>query len=134
MNRRRGTLERIGWLVVLALGIAAVVAGSVRAQDPLAEIPSPKNLKVFPANTPKAQLVEAMKGFTRALGVRCQFCHVGAEGLPLSQFDFASDEKATKGVARDHMQVVMQLNASFFKDAKTKVTCNMCHAGREKAR
>lgn len=30
-----------------------------------------------------------MRNITGALGVRCQFCHVGEEGMPLERFDFA---------------------------------------------
>ena len=33
-----------------------------------------------------------MPGFTRALGVRCSYCHVGEEGESLSTYDFASDD------------------------------------------
>ena len=36
----------------------------------------------------------------RGLGVECTFCHVGREGAPLPQIDFASDQKRTKLVVR----------------------------------
>lgn len=34
--------------------------------------------------------------FTRALGLRCQFGHVGEEGMPLEKFDFAANAKPGK--------------------------------------
>jgi hypothetical protein len=51
------------------------------------------NTKVIPKTTPPIQVVGTMRNFAGDLGVRCQFCHVGQEGQPLQQFDFASDEK-----------------------------------------
>ena len=51
-----------------------------------------KNLQVLPKDSSAAVVVGRMKGFANNLGVRCQFCHVGKEGLPLEQFDFVSDE------------------------------------------
>ena len=42
------------------------------------------------------RLRPVMMGFTRALGVRCNHCHVGEDGQPLSTFDFVSDENPNK--------------------------------------
>jgi hypothetical protein len=53
------------------------------------------NVKVMPRSTPVSQVVGMMRNITFALGVRCQYCHVGEEGMPLAQFDFAKDEKRT---------------------------------------
>src|SRR5262245_24181699 len=58
--------------------------------------PPPKNLQVLPKDWTRQQVTQVMRGFTRGLGVRCPFCHVGEEGADLSTFDFASDEKPTK--------------------------------------
>ncbi len=46
-----------------------------------------------------------MRGFAGALGVRCNFCHVGEDPDNLDGYDFASDEKEVKRVARAMMQV-----------------------------
>jgi hypothetical protein len=54
------------------------------------------NLRVIPRSTPVMQVVGMMRNITGDLGVRCQFCHVGEEGQPLEQFDFASDQKRTR--------------------------------------
>lgn len=43
-----------------------------------------------------------MRGFTRALGLRCSHCHVGEEGAPLATYDFAADEKPLKARAEAH--------------------------------
>jgi hypothetical protein len=42
-----------------------------------------KNLQVLPKDAPAGVVIGTMKGFANALGVRCQFCHVGKEGMPL---------------------------------------------------
>jgi photosynthetic reaction center cytochrome c subunit len=93
------------------------------------------NVKVIPRTTPVMQLVGTMRNITFALGVRCQFCHVGEEGLPLEKFDFAKDEKRTKLVARQMMQMVAEINRrvdTLPRDPARKaaeVTCATCHRG-----
>src|ERR1041385_3026664 len=59
----------------------------------------PKNLTILKGFTGQ-QLSPVMRGFTRALGVRCSYCHVGEEGKPLSTYDFASDANPNKNRAR----------------------------------
>ena len=56
-----------------------------------------------------------MRNFTSALGVRCQFCHVGQEGQPLAPFDFASDQKRNKLVARQMLRMVAEINALAYR-------------------
>ena len=68
------------------------------------------NTKVIPHATPVIQVVGMMRNFTADLGVRCQFCHVGVEGQPLAEFDFAIDQKRTKLVARQMMFMVQEIN------------------------
>ena len=76
-----------------------------------AQIPDKfENLKVFPKDIPKADLIAAMRNFSRSLGVRCTFCHVGEEGQPLSSFDFVSDENDHKNTARVMMKMVDGIN------------------------
>ncbi len=107
---------------------------------PLTAQPSPfadaKNLQVLPAEISPRELGQTMKGFTRALGVRCTHCHVGVEGEPLSSYDFASDDKAPKRVARNMLQMVDQLNAQLLPTAlaedgpaEVRVECMTCHRG-----
>jgi hypothetical protein len=92
------------------------------------------NTKVIPRNTPVMQVVGTMRNFTSALGVRCPFCHVGEEGKPLSEFNFPSDEKRTKLVARQMMLMVQEINHRLDTipgraAAGLQVTCLTCHRG-----
>jgi photosynthetic reaction center cytochrome c subunit len=93
------------------------------------------NLQVFPPDTSQDVLIAAMKNFTRALGVRCPFCHVGEDGMPLEKFDFASDSKPQKQTAREMMRLTAEINGRITKlmpDAPDKgyqVTCWTCHRG-----
>jgi len=94
------------------------------------------NTKVFPKTTPVMQVVGQMRNITGALGVRCQFCHVGEEGMPLERFDFAKDEKHTKLVARQMMLMVQEINRRLdtlpehdHMGPKPEVTCATCHRG-----
>jgi hypothetical protein len=75
-----------------------------------------------------------MRNFTSYLGVRCQYCHVGVEGQPLDKFDFVTDEKRAKVVARQMMLMVQEINRRLDSlpagiGAKLQVTCNTCHRG-----
>src|SRR5207249_6921800 len=94
------------------------------------------NVKVIPKNTPVMNVVGMMRNFAGALGVRCQFCHVGQEGQPLGQFDFAKDEKRTKLTARHMMRMVEEINRRLDTlpehekmTSHVEVTCNTCHRG-----
>ena len=97
-----------------------------------------KNLQVLPKDATAAVVVNTMKGFAMNLGVRCQFCHIGKEGLPLDQFDFISDEIPQKKTARIMMRLTedinKQLDAAVPRAAGTeaRVTCITCHRGQSK--
>src|SRR5574341_2398033 len=116
----------------------AVVAAPLPAQAPGHWPPdSLINVKVIPRNTPVMQVVGMIRNITFALGVRCHFCHVGEEGMPLERFDFAKDEKRTKLVARQMMRMVEEINrrldtlphAHEHADTSLDVTCATCHRG-----
>jgi hypothetical protein len=92
------------------------------------------NTRVIPHNTPVIQVVGTMRNFAFGLGVRCQFCHVGEEGQPLAQFDFAVDQKRTKLVARQMMRMVEEINQRLDTlpgrtNPGLQVTCQTCHRG-----
>jgi hypothetical protein len=75
-----------------------------------------------------------MRNITAGLGVRCQHCHVGEEGLPLERFDFASDEKRTKLVAREMLRMVQEINRRLDSlpgrgVSGLQFTCETCHRG-----
>jgi hypothetical protein len=113
----------------------AVLTSTAAAQVPNKFPPdSLINTKVIPHSTPMPQVVAMMRSFSGALGVRCQFCHVGQEGQPLSQFDFASDQKSEKLVARQMMLMVQEVNRRLdtIPDGRTptlQANCATCHRG-----
>ena len=113
--------------VSMAIAQTAPPPAQQSAQPPFANPPY-KNLKVFPKEITRAQLLSNMKGFAQALGVRCTYCHVGEEGKPLSTFDFASDAKAHKVRAREMLVMAHRINSQDF-DGQMKVTCFTCHRG-----
>ncbi len=92
------------------------------------------NTQVIPRSTPVTQVIGQMRNITGGLGVRCQFCHIGEEGQPLDRFDFATDEKRTKVVARQMMRMVQEINARLDSlpgraSPPLQVTCETCHRG-----
>jgi hypothetical protein len=114
--------------MVVAVGLAA--STTVRAQIP----EKFTNLQVLPKTITRVDLVPIMRGFALNLGTRCEHCHVG-EGNDLSKFDFASDAKPPKAVARKMLQMVTVLNeqmAGIGEPAPAgtaKITCFTCHRG-----
>jgi hypothetical protein len=107
-------------------------------QRPQWRPPDPINLQVFPKDIAKPELIQAMRGFTQALGVRCEFCHVG-EGSDLSTFDFASDDRRQKRSARLMMRMMADINSKYLADVPEPrpagtpaVTCYTCHRGELK--
>ena len=121
-------------LLVVGLAVLAVIE-ELSAQAPGKFPPdSLVNVQVFPKETPVTQVIAAMRNFAGGLGVRCQFCHVGEEGMPLARFDFASDEKREKLVARQMMRMVQEINRRLdtIPERPTpalEVSCVTCHRG-----
>lgn len=94
------------------------------------------NLQVLPRDISRAELVAMMRGFAMHTGSRCSTCHVGEEGSDLSTYDFASDARPSKAVARRMMLMVRAINGSLLEGVGTpatptvsKVTCYTCHRG-----
>jgi hypothetical protein len=119
---------------LFAVSVAVAQTSAPPAQAPFAQPPY-RNLKVFPKDITRAQLLSNMKFFAQSLGVRCTHCHVGEEGKPLSTFDFASDAKKEKQTARKMLAMVHRINQEDFgvtDFAKVKVTCFTCHRGAKK--
>jgi hypothetical protein len=115
--------------------LSLTLAMSLNAQAPGKWPPdSLLNTQVIPKGTPVTQVIGMMRNFAGGLGVRCQFCHVGEEGMPLERFDFASDEKRTKQVARQMMHMVQEINRRVDTiparpASGVQVTCATCHRG-----
>lgn len=125
-------------LVVRLAGIlccAALYAPSGHAQDTWTWPEKPKNLKVLPKDWPGSRLRPVMFGFTRALGVRCSYCHKGEEGKPLSTYDFASDDNPNKNRAREMYLMLGEIEEHLKKigpsgDKRVNMWCHTCHHGR----
>ena len=117
----------------LCMAIFVVVPG--RAQDTWTWPEKPKNLQVLPKDWPGSRLQPVMVGFSRALGVRCWYCHKGEEGKPLSTFDFASDENPNKNRAREMYRMLQDIDGHLKKiqpsgDKRVNMWCHTCHRGR----
>jgi tetratricopeptide (TPR) repeat protein len=115
--------------------LIALCLGTSQAQDHWSWPEKPKNLQVLPKDWPGARLRPVMFGFTRALGVRCAYCHVGEEGKPLSTYDFASDANPNKDRAREMLRMLGDINEHLKKidsssDHRVNMWCHTCHRGR----
>ena len=120
----------------IGLALAALVAYSTapaRAQFPPESL---ENLSVLPAEMEVREVIDIMRGFAQALGVRCQYCHVGRAGQSLAEFDFVSDDKPAKETARDMLEMVWAINGEHISglsnrgDPPLEVRCAMCHRGQ----
>jgi hypothetical protein len=129
--------------------VLAITGAALQAQGGQPQ-PAPTNLKVLPKDMTRQQVVQVMRRFTSGLGVRCQHCHVG-EGNDLSKFDFASDAKPQKEIARKMLTMVNDINGKYLLGVEAppppappadappaaaapaatgpKVTCFSCHRG-----
>jgi len=94
-----------------------------------------ENLTVLPKDISKEDLEKVMKGYNKALGVKCSYCHAPAEGK--EGLDFASDAKKEKEFARHMIVMTRKINAENFNwnnDPNPEniqvVTCMMCHQGK----
>ncbi|MBE7174103.1 MAG: c-type cytochrome [Williamsia sp.] len=112
--------------------IAISLSFTTAADEPLY-----KNLKVLPKKITKPELDSVMRHFTRALGVRCNYCHVQVQGQ--RELNFASDDEEMKGEARVMMKMQNKINKKFFNikhadqmGTKLEVTCYSCHHGASK--
>ena len=122
-------------LTVLLAIIALGALGSPAAAQGKFPPDSFKNLKVLPKTISQRALIDTMRGFALALGVRCVYCHVGKEGQPLDSVNFRSDDKRTKRAARVMMHMVMHINEEHLLDVPDRpkpvvvVKCATCHRG-----
>lgn len=118
---------------------AAILVATLFNGRSAAQIPDEfTNLQVLHDTLSRQTLIRTMKGFTRALGVRCEFCHVGDPARGLSSFDFASDENKHENIARTMLRMVRnineeQLTALPFREG-IKVECMTCHRGSKESR
>jgi hypothetical protein len=119
-------------LLVLFLFVFLAAPAGLAAQWPPQQL---KNVKALPAGISVSSLVDTMRAFTRALGVRCTYCHVGQEGADLGTYDFVSDEKPAKVKAREMLRMVGAINGQYLaqlvdrREPAITVACATCHRG-----
>lgn len=116
------------------LGALLAVATLTFTAPAGAQIPDEfTNLEVLPKDIGKRELVSVMREFAGALGVRCNHCHVGESTTSLEGYDFATDEKEAKRVARTMMKMTSDINGTYLagleREGVTAVRCVTCHHG-----
>lgn len=117
---------------LIPIALLVLTAQAAHAQFPPQKL---QNLKVFPKDIAVRALLDTMGSFTRALGVRCTYCHVGNEGEPLSSYDFPSDQKPEKNKAREMLRMVGAINGDYLtrlaerRTPQINVACMTCHRG-----
>ena len=95
----------------------------------------PKNLRYFPKDITRDELIQRMREFSFALSVRCQYCHTGGDGVSFDGVDFASDEKPAKLKARAMLKMTAAINTSLLAEIpsraepRVEVSCATCHHG-----
>jgi tetratricopeptide (TPR) repeat protein len=136
MHRRTGLMLQAVGAFLLAASVAAAqtppagAGGRGQGRGGQNQEP-PKNLQVLPKDMTRQQVVALMQGWTQALGVRCEYCHVD-EGRGGRQ-DYAADEKAPKATARVMIKLATDINAKLktelTKSNGVQVQCVTCHRG-----
>jgi photosynthetic reaction center cytochrome c subunit/tetratricopeptide repeat protein len=87
-----------------------------------------KNLQVLPKDMPRPAIVQRMREFSLALGVRCEHCH-----MPQPAFD--ADDKVEKQKAREMIKMVNTINTTMLAalpghtETSARVDCVTCHRG-----
>ena len=119
----------------------AVLCVAVPAVAGAQQQEGPKNLQVLPKDMPRPELLNVMRRFTSSLGLRCNDCHVVKNpGQMPEQLDAASDDKELKKIARQMLQMTMDINGKYLAEtgrtftARTRVSCETCHRGASKPR
>jgi hypothetical protein len=115
--------------IALVLVVALFVWRCASTTPPAAAGHTFKNLQVLRKDMPREELIGIMKGYTRALGVRCTFCHEGDEG----SMDFASDARDEKRNARVMIQMTRAINQEYIARVEGHglvVECATCHRGK----
>ena len=125
MKRNKKPLIILGMIVFVIIGMAAT--------DPPKGVH--KNLKILPKDISHEDLDKVMDQFKDALGVKCNFCHAKQKD-DQTKWDFPSDEKPEKNIARKMMTMMGKINKKYFHYKVTytpnemmAVGCKTCHHG-----
>lgn len=125
MPEKRKLLVFAALLAFMVMGMAAI------HYTP----PADRNLTVLPKDISDQKLDSIMQTYNKALGVKCDFCHV-KKIFPVDSLDYASDKEPMKEEARKMMRMVIDINQKNFHYDKSvrpeylkTVTCITCHRG-----
>jgi hypothetical protein len=123
------------WCAARLLGLVILLAPGAAA----GQIPEKfENLKVLPADIKRDSLVQLMRSFSFATGLRCEDCHVLGENNAFEGARFQLDDKPNKRKARFMLDMVNKLNQELQaglpnRDSLTlAVECKTCHRGNAK--
>lgn len=115
-----------GLLAFVLLGVAAVKAPAFQE----------RNLKVLPLDISDQKLDSIMESYNKALGVKCNFCHVKSKVYPGTDLDYRSDAEPMKENARAMMRMTIEINTNHFyfnKETRPEylntIKCITCHRG-----
>ena len=101
----------------LTLAAAVLAVAQQPAQGPRTAAQAYKNIQVL-KDIPNTQLIPTMRFISTALGVECEFCHMGDR----------SADTPNKNTARKMMAMMMSINNTSF-NGRMNVTCYTCHHG-----
>ena len=120
----------------LALLFSLLIPDLLRSAEVQAQIPEKfTNLKVLPRDISRDSLVRIMRGISLSLNVRCQYCHVGGDGVSFAGVTFEKDDDPDKLKARFMLRMVDSLNRVVLPNlpglnrAPLRIECKTCHRG-----
>jgi hypothetical protein len=119
-------------LIAAAFLAACAAISQQKAQTRVADNLEFHNLRILPANITHDELIATMRGIARALGVKCNHCHVENPEGSKEQFNFPSDAKPEKNVARTMLRMVRTVNRDYVSKVNEHgvvVGCWTCHRG-----
>jgi hypothetical protein len=126
------------WAVLFCSTIGSFAATGAWAPLSAQEEEPLLNLQFFPQDITRDSLVEVMRGFSLSLGVRCQYCHVGGNGVSFEGVEFESDDDPDKRKTRFMLRMVETLNQSMLPmmadrdEPAYEISCKTCHRGSAK--
>ena len=121
---------------IAIVAVTAIVPAAAGAQGGGQQQPY-ENLKYFSKDIPRDSLLTIMRGFTYALGVNCQYCHVeepAAQPNGRPRLRPALEDKVEKQKARFMLGMTDTLNRVTLaavpqRHAEIRVNCVTCHRG-----
>ena len=124
---------------VIRATLCASVLFAMFAAPTVAQIPDEfQNLRFLPTDISRDSLIGIMRGFSFALGVRCQYCHVGGDGISFEGVEFHKDDDPDKRKARFMLRLVANLNSQVLPliperdEPPMQIQCKTCHRGLAK--